>query len=407
MRYRGFFIHTPRRDTRRKYVVPPHLPNSIGTDRGSFNRMTFEADPLVQSKLMCHNKTCRPRIGPSIALCCFMVCCYSYLLDSQLGVSNSAHECRNCFENVALRKQEAGIVAPRRRSLSSDVGRRSKRNDDGEDVEKEEGEEEEDEDEHPYNHDLLNDDRVFHQDPEDLQHDLPVEYDIAFSWNDVDLSRKGSCGLSKCFWPSVSSQMHGYLFSAESNYDNMRKSFYLARDLEESCSISHLYAEPAVLVNVTTEQMQQLDQQTFNPSRFKVGERSPYVFYVGDSSVVMQKVIAAPQPHLLYGTGGTKWDAMLNDIPSFKNHIHPRRFRRRLKNERRKIECALRHERHYWNDFQGLIDTGGFFYHIDFDSHFDMDQVSDLAEAAYIKTALNDFDEMIKEFELVKDTHYE
>ena len=239
---------------------------------------------------------------------------------------------------------------------------------------------------------------------EHIHHYMALEYEANFPWHDVDFSVRSSCGVDKCFWPSVSEPATGYLVTAESGYDGLREASLFAEQIEDTCGARQLFLKghPAKLVNVTTDFMKQLAKLVHNPSRVAVGEESPWVFYKKDTRVTVQRVVRAPSTHLLYGTYGTKWDAMMKDIPSFlkKVKVPLPVLRKRLQEEKKKLQCVLEHAgRVYWHDTQGIIDTKGRYYHIDLDHHFNLKGSSqDLGEEEELerrKKCLNYFQEMI------------
>lgn len=249
---------------------------------------------------------------------------------------------------------------------------------------------------------LDEEDRVDHE--EGIEHTEPVHFWKNFPWDDVNLSIKGSCGVDKCFWPSVSSETYGYLITAEGNYDGIVQAFSLAARLRTDCRIRHLYSkQPPALVNVTSSIVQRLNRKTHNPSRTSVGEKSPYVFYLGDRCVTVAKVVVAPRNHILYGT---KWDAMLNELERFRKRLQISfgDFRQRLKGERKSLACALQRAPMYYRDFQGLIDNFGRFFHIDLDGHFHAKVVPRQLEKQHIRETLEDFDRMIQEFENLEES---
>lgn len=197
------------------------------------------------------------------------------------------------------------------------------------------------------------------------------------------------------------------LVTAEGHYEGIVQAFSLAEQLRTDCNIRHLYSsQPPALVNVTSSMMQLLDRKTHNPSRTSVGEKSPFVFYLGDRCVTVVKVIVAPREHLLHETYGTKWEAMLNELGSFRKRLQIpfQDFRQRLQDEAQSLACVLLRAPMYYRDFQGLIDTSGHFYHIDMDGHFHAKIVSPERELKYIRKTLINFDEMIAEFDNLKQS---
>jgi hypothetical protein len=237
---------------------------------------------------------------------------------------------------------------------------------------------------------------------------MEVVYDNHFPWDDVDFTIQASCGVDKCFWPSVSEpQQYGYLITAEGGYDGVRQALVFAQHIAQVCSARHLFlpsSDGVVLVNVTMEFMQDLAQRVHNPSRVAVGRPTPWVFYKKDTRLTVQKVIRAPVPHLLYGTYGTKWDAMIQEIPKFQQQlqISLSTLRQRLEQEKKVLQCVLEKAgTMYWHDTQGLIDVQGRFYHIDLDHHFHYQGTSAdegwEQEIIHRNRCLDDFQEMIEE----------
>ena len=210
--------------------------------------------------------------------------------------------------------------------------------------------------------------------PSDNVHDMPIVYVDSTLLDDVDLSQRSSCGVSKCFWPSVSDPDIGYVLTAEEYYDGLVYAYDLTQEITEKCGVHYLIPAntPPVLVNVTEEYMTKLARSVFNPSRHNVGQKSPWVFYPKDTVVTVQKVIRAPTPNLLYGTGGTKWEAMVGAMPEFRGQldISLAELQERLTQEIERIECIFQFHPTYWLDFQGLIDTKGNFYHMDIDENY-------------------------------------
>jgi len=232
-----------------------------------------------------------------------------------------------------------------------------------------------------------------------INHSLPLEFANDFDWSDVDFGVQSSCGVDKCYWPSVSDASYGYLVTTEGNYDSLRIAFDFGARMEETCGARQLQAhnEPAVLVNVTTHFMKYLGSLVHNPSRRAVGEASPWVYYEDDTCVTVQKVAAAPKPHLLYGTYGTKWPAMVKSVPAFQEQLQVPLdvLRRNLQAEKRRVKCILRLNRNYYQDLQGLIDTKGHFHHIDLDAHVWRPRKSPEKERAGHRKSLKLFTKMI------------
>lgn len=204
---------------------------------------------------------------------------------------------------------------------------------------------------------------------------MPVQYGDAKILNDIDLSKRSSCGVSKCFWPSVSDPDNvGYLVTNEGEADALYYAFDVAKDIAENCGVRHTFAPhtPVVLIEVSVAWMTNLARMVFNPSRVAVGQRSPQVFHPHDTVVAVQKVICAPSPNLLYGTGGTKWPYMVAEMEKFRDQVVVSRaeLKARLHKEAEHLKCVFTRYPTYWLDFQGIVDTKGNFYHMDIDQNY-------------------------------------
>lgn len=219
--------------------------------------------------------------------------------------------------------------------------------------------------------------RIFlHTPPEEKEHKMPVTYASSNILEDIDLSKRSSCGVTKCFWPSLRSPSNvGYLLTTEGYYDGLYYAYDVAQDIAENCGVKHLIPNdsPVVLVNVTESFMTKLARLVFNPMRTKLGQKSPFVFYPKDTVLVIQKVMVAPTPYLLFGTGAHNWPAMVRNMPEFRqklsliDSITRQQLKKRLEQEAKGIECVFQRYPTYWSGFQGFIDTKGNFYFMDMD----------------------------------------
>ena len=203
-----------------------------------------------------------------------------------------------------------------------------------------------------------------------------------FTWADVDFSVQASCGVDKCFWPSISNPTTGYLITDSGSCKNfmvLTKAILFAQKIEQKCGARHLFApnSSAISIVVPREILQRLVQNVHNPSRVAVGKPSPKVFDDSTMAVSVLKVVRAPAESILYGskhgTAGTKWEAMMTQMDSFREKLEAPLpdIRQRLQEEKKRLECVLKEDGGcYWGDLQGLIDTQGRYYHIDLDQHF-------------------------------------
>jgi hypothetical protein len=196
----------------------------------------------------------------------------------------------------------------------------------------------------------------------------------AFDWNDLDWQKGGDCGLTKCFFHSVSNATVGYLVASVGNYDIMQRASQLAANLTEQIpGLRHLYLETDPRApRVSPSLVAKLNAHADQPVRRAANRTIQAVYEEDETTLVVQTVIKAPAVTLMFGCcAGTKFIAMQQLAHDFWPRIPNRTlFRHNLRQERDRIERALYLEPRLWDDFQGLVDVHGHFYFIDLDGHF-------------------------------------
>mmetsp|Transcript_24169 Transcript_24169/g.27015 ORF Transcript_24169/g.27015 Transcript_24169/m.27015 type:complete len:412 (-) Transcript_24169:19-1254(-) len=211
-----------------------------------------------------------------------------------------------------------------------------------------------------------------------------------FQWDDVQVTQnvKGMCGHYKCFWKSISNPNEGYLITSQRDgtYNTMKKAYQFAKDvIETKCHAKHLYLDSPQKVKVKASFIQRLNKLTQSDhdawldelyprktAALRARKKARNIFQ--GQILVVQKVAVAPTPNLNVGFNDMKkWEQSVNDsLPTFRNEIDiaMNQLEMKLESERKGLQCVMDASDTYWYDLQGLIDTKGGYYHIDFDSQF-------------------------------------
>lgn len=188
-----------------------------------------------------------------------------------------------------------------------------------------------------------------------------------FDWGDVDLTRSGTCGWHKCFFPSLSNTSVGYLVANYRRYSEMKQGADLAKTIESRFGSKHFHLD-LVTVNVTRSFVKKLQSLVDQPARRVKGLPNGLVYKDMDTQVAVETVVRAPEPNLFFAAIRASATVMVKQLADFRPLIPDRdAFREQLQAEHERLTRVLKVHPSMACDFQAMIDTMGNLYHIDLD----------------------------------------
>mmetsp|Transcript_37561 Transcript_37561/g.81842 ORF Transcript_37561/g.81842 Transcript_37561/m.81842 type:complete len:376 (+) Transcript_37561:196-1323(+) len=227
-----------------------------------------------------------------------------------------------------------------------------------------------------------------------------------FNWTNLDLSRKGSCGLSKCFYHSSLKDDEGYLVARSKNGTRYHERLHRVWERAEQMSKlgvevddergendgtvggrgRHFFLEPPLNVAYPSRStLKQLNKMTHGPgkSRHYYGNLQLYnaeVLRRGGATLVVQKVRVAPAPNLIcrcyFFRGGDrergrfKLDDLSSNRDEFRSAVQSREaFMATFLDELKRLARLVADDyfSRLFYDFQFLLDAEGRIHHIDLD----------------------------------------
>ena len=233
---------------------------------------------------------------------------------------------------------------------------------------------------------------------------LPAFYDSAaselqfrreqFDWNDLDLTQRASCGMTKCFFASArdGGGEEGYLIqhskrNQTKTYEKWQRIWERAEELTSSHNgTRHFLLDPPLMpVDPPLEVLKKLNAMVFGPGRTNNHYFGKTKRYRATPNVgfIVQRVKAAPTPSLIsrcYFFGGEKkkkgeegrfkFDDLSASTDKFRLAVSDENaFMSTFETELRRTIKLLADERFssLWKDFQFLLDNQGRIHHIDLD----------------------------------------
>lgn len=212
---------------------------------------------------------------------------------------------------------------------------------------------------------------------------------LDFDWSVLDTDRNASCGNRKCFYRSRAGgkTKEGYLVAKEClpdetyggySYETDLRAWQVVHRLEEKEQMRHFLVGPPLRVthpvgdalarlNAAAEIDPRLHREFYG--------RSVRTSRCLTRSLVVQRVRAAPEPHLVprckftdRGRGGTFYWHHEEGVGAFgAAAARHGRFLRTLGEELRSLIKILRREKRLWFGFQFLVDARGRVHHLDTD----------------------------------------
>ena len=216
-----------------------------------------------------------------------------------------------------------------------------------------------------------------------------------FDWNDIDLTQRGSCGMTKCFFASArggGGGKEGYLIqhskrNQTKTYEKWQRIWERAEELTSSHNGTRhfLLGPPLMPVDPPLEVLKKLNAIVFGPGRTNNHYFGKTKRYSAKSNVgfIVQRVKMAPTPSLIsrcYFFGGKKkkegeegrfkFDDLSASTEKFRLAVSDENaFMSTFETELRQTIKLLADKRYsgLWKDFQFLLDTQGRIFHIDLD----------------------------------------
>ena len=215
-----------------------------------------------------------------------------------------------------------------------------------------------------------------------------------FDWSDLDLTQRGSCGMTKCFFASArgGDGDEGYLIqhskrNQTKTYEKWQRIWERAEELTSNHNgTRHFLLDPPLMpVDPPLEVLKKLNAMVFGPGRTNNHYFGKTKRYSAKSNVgfIVQRVRMAPTPSLIsrcYFFGGKKkkkgeegrfkLDDLSASTDKFRLAVSDENaFMSTFETELRRTIKLLANERFsgLWKDFQFLLDTQGRIHHIDID----------------------------------------
>lgn len=211
-----------------------------------------------------------------------------------------------------------------------------------------------------------------------------------FEWSDLDLTQKGSCGFSKCFFRSSLNDDEGYLLAKSKNgtkyNQRMFRVWKSAEQMSKEHGGRHFLLEPPFEVAFPPRSiLKQLNKKAYGPwktnKRYygKVKRYNETLLQQAGASLVVQKVRVAPTPNLICrcyffrkkkDKGRFKLDDLSASKEEFRLAVRDKRvfmstFQTELERTVRLLTDGYFSRLFY--DFQFLLDGEGKIHHIDMD----------------------------------------
>lgn len=193
--------------------------------------------------------------------------------------------------------------------------------------------------------------------------------------SDLDSSKRASCGFIKCYFRSKADSQGGYVVAPTSRktagrLKSLTKSWKFAEQLRRDHGIKHFLLAPPTDVLVTKELSARLNENLWNERTQRPFRQNLTRFRKG-STVIVQKVKAAPRQRLLIGCARPKLRVIHKQIHKFALKVKDKEaFACRFNETFTQVRDLLLHEPCLIYDFQVFIDTMGNIYHLDIDRCF-------------------------------------
>lgn len=206
--------------------------------------------------------------------------------------------------------------------------------------------------------------------------------DESFHADNLDISRKVSCGAHKCFFAFKKNMQVGYLVTLKSFasdqdwFHEATLSYALAKELNETFGIHHFLLDSPIKVTITRKLAQVMNAKLSRKSAdtTAVGA-SPPTYTIG-ATAILQKARVAPEPHLLIGNSPDKLAMFQRNLQSFLVHIQQDNnqieFARTFVENMNVTRLVLTNKPCLLRDFQVIVDTNGQFHHFDLDRCFEL-----------------------------------
>lgn len=192
--------------------------------------------------------------------------------------------------------------------------------------------------------------------------------------NDLDSTQKASCGFIKCYFRSKSDTQIGYVVApmtrqTAGRLKSLTNSWKFAEQLRQEHDVHHFLLAPPTTAVVNQKLFVGLNQNLWSERSQKYQR---FKRFRKGSTVVVQKVMAAPKQRILLGCAPPKLRIIRKQLDKFirKSVKDKDSFARRFHESFSKIRELLRHEPCLIDDFQVFLDAKGNLHHLDIDRCF-------------------------------------
>jgi len=195
----------------------------------------------------------------------------------------------------------------------------------------------------------------------------------SYPWNDMNLTKKASCGVDKCFFRSLRDETVGYLVAGGGQFEYLEEAYNLAKSIQQEFQAKHFYLENVKKFQVSEKFQTILNGLVYQANRDLEGQKQEPVYLTDDvvdlrRFVAVQKVRVAPEPNLFVALAGQNRRVMLQHTDNFRAQIPDKEaFGRQFTEEIERIRKVLDTYPKLRYDFQGMVDLYGKFYFLDMD----------------------------------------
>lgn len=228
-----------------------------------------------------------------------------------------------------------------------------------------------------------------------------------FSADNLKSSKKVVCGAYKCFFSLKHDESMGYLVTPattkrivqQMGYPDewfyiLTKSWEYAKYLEKEYNIQHFLLEAPTKAVVTPQLEARLNRNLRMLGRNGNHGMKTHKRYREGSTVYIQKVQTAPEPHLFLGGQERKRRHFSKHFGEFFESTDDKeafcvQFAKSIQDTRE----LLQKEPKFAYDFQALVDTNGTLFHLDFERFI---QPTATNETKLIFRALNKFERHVR-----------
>lgn len=198
---------------------------------------------------------------------------------------------------------------------------------------------------------------------------------------DLDLSTgfAAACGIQKCFYPGKRSHgTDGYLVARAREWRQMKRAHDLEKTLADGFGTERLSRSIELVSGITREMAWVLKHYT---RQWGYPDQEQIFSSRHTDQIVLQRVRAAPRPHLMVAFTPRKGRSMLMRLPAFREQItDPAAFTKQFSLEHRRILRIVKKYSRLSDDFQFILDATGRVYHVDLDRNGGTEDITDEAE---------------------------